>query len=244
MGADRKAFCLVTYAFVVVMAGTTLPTPLYPIYERQYGLGTGMISVIFAVYALGVIGGLVTFGPLSDAIGRRRVLLPGVVLSAASAVAFLVATGTPELFVGRILSGLSAGIFTGTATAAMVDLAPKQGQARASLLAVAANIGGLGLGTLLAGLLAQFAPVPLRLPFAVDLVLLAPAGLGAVAAPGRRPGAEPGRLRLQRLRILRSSFRPRPPGSPASPSPGSSARSPRPSWPRSWGWAATPWPAS
>ena len=79
---------------------------------------------------------------------------------------------------GRVLSGLSAGIFTGTATAAVVDLAPPGRQARASLVAALVNMVGLGSGPLLAGLLAQYAPAPTRLVFAVDLLLLA---VGAVA---------------------------------------------------------------
>ncbi len=80
------------------------------------------MTVIFAVYAGGVIAALLLFGNLSDSIGRRRALLPGLALSAASAVIFLLADGLPLLLVGRVLSGLSAGIFTGTATATLVDL--------------------------------------------------------------------------------------------------------------------------
>src|SRR5205823_1348518 len=83
--------------------------------------------VIFAVYAVGVMAGLLLFGGLSDQIGRRPVLLPGLALSAASAVVFVFTNpqggGVPLLLVGRVLSGLSAGIFTGTATATLIDFA-------------------------------------------------------------------------------------------------------------------------
>lgn len=201
MASRRVAFWFVTYAFVIVMFGTTLPTPLYPIYERQYGLGPGMITLIYAVYSGGVIVALLLFGHLSDQVGRRRVLVPGILFSAASAVAFLVAGGTSEMFVGRVLSGFSAGIFTGTATAALVDLAPEGRRTMASLIAVAANIGGLGLGTLVSGLLAQFAPHPLRLPFAVNLALLVPAAVGTALAPSKTGGRA--YLRVQRLRVPR-----------------------------------------
>ena len=50
-----------------------------------------MITIIYAVYAAGVIGGLLVFGQLSDR-GRRYVLIPGVILSAISALVFLFAT--------------------------------------------------------------------------------------------------------------------------------------------------------
>src|SRR6202050_3200287 len=121
----RFGFAAAAFALAVAMLGTTLPTPLYALYRQQFGFSELMITVIFATYAAGVIASLLLFGRLSDQIGRRWLLLPGLVLSALSAVCFLTATGLPLLLVGRVLSGLSAGIFTGTATATLVDLAPE-----------------------------------------------------------------------------------------------------------------------
>ncbi len=169
---------LVAFAFLVTMIGTTLPTPLYPIYQAELGFSGLMITVIFATYAVGVIAGLILFGNLSDDIGRRRTLLPGLAFSALSAGCFLLAHGLPLLLVGRFLSGLSAGIFSGTATATLVDLAPEGDTTRASLVATIVNMGGLGLGPALAGVLAELLPDPLRLVFVVHLGLLALAALG------------------------------------------------------------------
>jgi predicted MFS family arabinose efflux permease len=174
---------VVAYAFTVTMVGTTLPTPLYPLYRERFGFSQLMVTVVFATYAVGVITALLLFGRLSDQIGRRATLLPGLGASALAAVVFLTATGLPELLVGRVMSGLSAGIFTGTATAAIVDLAPPGKAARATLTATVANLGGLGCGPLLAGLVARFGPDPLRLTFAVDLALLVPAVLGVLLMP-------------------------------------------------------------
>lgn len=205
----RRAFPLVAYAFAAVMLGTTLPTPLYSLYQHAFGFGTLLVTVVFAVYAVGVIAALLAFGALSDQVGRRAVLLPGVACSALSAVAFIAAHGLPGLFVGRALSGLSAGIFTGTATAAVVDLAPPGRGGPATLVANVCNIGGLGLGPVLAGVLAQLAPLSLRLPYIVDLALLVPAAAGIWAMPepvARREGAH---LRPQRLGVppeVRATF--------------------------------------
>src|SRR5436305_4691565 len=116
------AFVIAAYAFAATMLGTTLPTPLYALYQRRYGFTELVVTVIFAVYAGGVIAALMLFGRLSDEAGRRPVLLAGLALSALSAVVFLLAQGLAPLLVGRVLSGLSAGIFTGTATATLVDL--------------------------------------------------------------------------------------------------------------------------
>jgi len=149
------AAAVVALAFLVTMLGATLPTPLYPLYEQELGFGGVMVTCIFAAYAVGVAIALLLFGRLSDQVGRRAVLLPGLVLAAISSAVFLIPGDVPTLFVGRVLSGISAGIFTGTATATLVDLAPEGRQQRYSLLAAAVNMLGLGLGPVLAGALAQ-----------------------------------------------------------------------------------------
>ncbi|MCQ9135915.1 MFS transporter [Streptomyces hilarionis] len=159
--------------FAVCMAGTTLPTPLYGLYQDKFGFSELTVTVVYAVYAFGVIGVLLLAGNASDTVGRRTVLLWGLGCAAASAVCFLCATGLGWLYAGRLLSGLSAGLFTGAATAYVMDLAPEGGASRATLVATAANMGGLGCGPLLAGLLAQYAPWPLYLPFGVHLALVA-----------------------------------------------------------------------
>lgn len=200
----RLAFILVAYAFAVTMLGTTLPTPLYPIYSETMGLSQLVVTVIFAAYAVGVIAALILVGGWSDQVGRRRMLAAGVALSAASAVVFLVGGGLPSLaalLAGRVLSGLSAGIFTGTATVAVVELAPERQKGRATLVAAAANIGGLGLGPVLAGALAQYTALPLLTPFIVHLGLLAVAAVGLLAAPETAEVARRPRLRPQRLRV-------------------------------------------
>ncbi|MFJ3306364.1 MFS transporter [Streptomyces sp. NPDC086549] len=181
MDLDRQGWlpCLLGGAvFAVCMAGTTLPTPLYPLYQEKFGFSELTVTVVYAVYAFGVIGVLLLAGNASDAVGRRPVLLWGLGFAAASAVCFLSATGLGWLYSGRLLSGLSAGLFTGAATAYVMELAPYGGASRATFVATAANMGGLGCGPLLAGVLAQYAAWPLYLPFAVHLALVA--GSGAV----------------------------------------------------------------
>jgi MFS family permease len=192
------AFWLVAVAFAVTMFGTTLPTPLYVLYQEQRGFAEQMITVIFAVYAAGVLAALLLFGRASDQLGRRRMLLIGLACAALSAVAFLLDQGLALLIVGRVLSGLSAGIFTGTATAALVDLAGGDRGRRATLVATASNTGGLALGPLVAGVLAQLAPLPLRLPFWVGLGLILLAILAVWAMPETVDVPEHPRLRISR----------------------------------------------
>jgi MFS family permease len=183
----RPAFLAIAYAFGVTMLGTTLPSPLYPLYQQRFGFAALLTTVIYAVYAAGVLAALLLFGRASDVVGRRRVLLAGLVASALSALVFLTEGGLPALFAGRVLSGLSAGALTATGTVTLIELAPARHRARAALLATAVNMLGLGCGPLLAGLLAQYAPAPLRLPYAADLLLLVPAALGVWLSPETAP---------------------------------------------------------
>ena len=205
----RAGLASAAFALAIAMLGTTLPTPLYALYRERFGFSELMITVIFATYAAGVIASLLLFGRLSDQVGRRRVLLGGLALSALSAVVFLIADGLALLIVGRVLSGLSAGIFTGTATATLVDLAAPERRGRATLVATIANMGGLGCGPLLAGALSQWAGSPLQLTFWVDLVLLVPATIGIWAMPETVAERSRPRLRPQGLTVpaeMRATF--------------------------------------
>jgi MFS family permease len=173
----RVAFWLLAFVFAATMLGTTLPTPLYVIYQAQWHFSPAVVTVIFAVYAAGTLAALLLAGRSSDQAGRKPVLAAALGASALSTVVFILAPNVEVLLAARILSGLSAGLMTGTATAALTELIPAPSSRRASLVATAANMGGLGLGPLIAGLFAQYAPHPTTLVFEVYLAVLVAAGL-------------------------------------------------------------------
>ena len=209
------AFAATAYAFVATMLGTTLPTPLYPTYQKQLDFGALTVTIVFATYAIGVLAALLAFGRASDTVGRRPTLLAGLAAALLSSVVFLVAApvhahvgGLSLLLVGRFLSGLSAGVFTGTATAALTDFAGEH-TTRATVVAAIANIGGLGLGPLVAGALAKSAPHPLATPYVVHLVLIALAAAALLRIPEPVDVQRPRRLTVQRLGVpasLRTIF--------------------------------------
>lgn len=168
---------MAAYVFAVVMMGTTIPTPLYPRFQETYGFGAAITTILFAVYAVGVIAGLIIFGRMSESIGRKPILWLGLLLSVASAGAFLVGGDLWVLYLGRILSGLAAGVFTATGTVTVIGNAPQGRLALAATIATAANMGGLGLGILMSGLTAPVVPDPLFDPFLIHLGLLVIAGI-------------------------------------------------------------------
>jgi MFS family permease len=174
----RLAFWLLTFVFAAGMLGTTLPTPLYGIYQAEWHFSAGMVTVIFAVYAAAVLVTLLLAGRSSDQVGRKLVLAAALLASALSTMVFIVAPDEGALIVGRVLSGLSAGLMTGTATAMLTELIPAPAaHGRASLAATAANMGGLGLGPLIAGLFAQYLPRPTTSVFEAYLAVLVVAAL-------------------------------------------------------------------
>src|SRR5258708_1611349 len=179
----RTAFWLLALVLTITMLGTTLPTPLYVIYQGRWHFSAAIVTVTFAAYAAAVIGTLLLAGRSSDQAGRRPVLAVALAASAASTVAFILAPGVGALIAARIVSGLSAGLMTGTATATLTELAPAAAGRRASLVATAANMTGLGLGPLAAGLFAQYAPGPTTLVFEAYLAVLAVAGLLLLFVP-------------------------------------------------------------
>jgi len=201
------AFPLLAYAFTVIMMGTTLPTPMYALYSAKMHFSVLTTTVVFAAYAAGVLAALLVMGRWSDVIGRRPMLLLGAAFALASAIVFLVADTVDLLLIGRVLSGLSAGVYVGTATAAVIDTAPPAWRGRATAVATIANIGGLGLGPLIAGLLVQYAPNPLQATFILHIALTVLAVAGVWIAPET---AEPhGRIGFQRLSVpseVRSVF--------------------------------------
>lgn len=205
----ERALWALVLAFTVTMIGTTMPTPLYTHYQAELGFSLSTSTVIFAVYAMGVLAALLVTGRWSDAVGRRPLLLGGLAFALASDLVFLVADATWILLLGRVLSGISAGVFVGTATAAVVEAAPERRRAWAPVAATAANIGGLGLGPLLAGLLVDLGPWTLHLTFVVHAVLTLLVGVLAWGVPEtveRVPGA---RLSLQKPEVpaaIRQAF--------------------------------------
>lgn len=194
-----RDFALLTYVLAAIMLGATLPTPMYDLYGQQLHFSVLTTTVIFAVYAGGVLGALLLFGRWSDVVGRRPMLLAAALLAIGSSVVFLAADSVAALLVGRVLSGLSVGIATGTATAAILESAPPRWRTRAAAVATLANLGALGLGPMVAGALIQFAPAPLHTAFVVHIVLMTIAVL-AIAMTGET-AERGGRLSIQRLSL-------------------------------------------
>ena len=202
----RQAFWVVAFAFLAVMALGSAPSPLYGLYRARDHFSAFMITVAFAAYAVGVIVALLLAGHLSDLYGRRRLLLPSVCVSVVSAIVFLAAKSLPGLLIARFISGISIGVVASTATAYLAELhaigRPGAAAQKAQLTATVVNIGGLAVGALIAGLLAQWVAYPLTVPYLVFLVALVIGAVGVASIPETRAASTPRpRYRPQHLSI-------------------------------------------
>jgi MFS family permease len=199
-------FWAVALTFLTLAAFTTVPSPLYGLYEARDGFSEFVVTVIYAAYAIGVIGALALAGHLSDWFGRRRLLIPAAGLAIASAIVFLVWKSVPGLLVARVLSGVSIGLTQSTATAYLAELhaghRPEASGTRAQVTATTVNMGGLGVGALVAGLLAQWVGDPLTVPYVVFLIAAALAVVAVAISPETRAAVKPRpRYRPQRASV-------------------------------------------
>ncbi|WP_405495031.1 MFS transporter [Streptomyces sp. NBC_00096] len=197
---------MVGAVLVLLMLSSSVPSALYVLYQQKWGLSSGMITVVFALYAVTVLAGLLLFGSLSDTLGRRPVLGAGLVLAIVSMGLFAGAQGLGLLLAARAVQGLAVGLATGAMGAALLELSPRSRPALGAQVNSAGPTVGIGLGGIGAGLLVQYAPAPTVLSylllvgaFAVTLVGVvrmaesAPRGSGEPGGPGEHGGSgEPG----------------------------------------------------
>ena len=142
-------------ALASLLLGANLASPLYAVYRDRFAFNGLVLTLVFAVYALVLAPSLLLFGELSDRIGRRPVILGGLAMGTIALGLFALASGLAWLFAARIAQGLSVGMAGGAATAALVELDPRDDRGHAALLATLAQTAGSAAGPLLTGVLAE-----------------------------------------------------------------------------------------
>jgi hypothetical protein len=170
----RAALYLLASLIVSLLAASAAPTPLYAIYQRQWGFTPITVTIVFGIYAVAVLVALLTLGRLSDAIGRKPVLLAALAVQVVSMLVYATAGGVVELLAARIIQGLSTGAALGAIGAAMLDVDRSRG-ALANALAPGL---GTGTGALVSALFVQFLPAPTHLVFYALIAVFAVQGAG------------------------------------------------------------------
>jgi len=177
-----SGFWTAAYVLLIVMAFATMPSPLYGIYRIDDHLSALTITIVFAVFACGTIAALLAVPSVARQIGRRGVMLAAASTMMAGAGLLAAWRGLSVLLIARLLTGVATGLAAGTAITYLIELRlradPKASLVAPRTIGTSITVGGLGIGPLIAGCLAEWASWPLTLPYLVFL------GLGAVGFAG------------------------------------------------------------
>jgi predicted MFS family arabinose efflux permease len=201
--SPARQLVLLASMIVSFLAGSSAPTPLYPVYRAAWHFTPVAVTVVFGIYALAVLAMLLVTGSVSDHVGRRPVLIVAALMQAVTMLVFATAHGLTALLVARVVQGLATGVAASAIGAGMLDL----DRAKGTLANAVAPMTGTATGALGAGLLVQYAPSPTVLVYALLGVVFV---LQAIAVVRMRETAplvrEPGR-RERVLASLRPQFR-------------------------------------
>jgi MFS family permease len=187
-----RVFTAVAAIVVLFLAASSAPSPLYVVYQQQWGFTAWVLTAVFAIYVVGLLGSLLVVGALSDHVGRRPVLAAAILLEIVALVLFLVAGGVITLAAARLLQGIATGAAITTLGATLVDLEPAHARGRAGVVNSVAPTAGLALGALGCGALVEFGPAPTRFVYALlvgGMVLAAVVVVRMRETSPRRPGA-------------------------------------------------------
>ncbi|WP_116449610.1 MFS transporter [Blastococcus litoris] len=185
------AFWSVAVLLVLMLAASGVPSPLYRVYQEQFGFSSGVLTTVFGIYSFALLASLLVVGGLSDHVGRRPVLVAAFLLEAASMALFLFADGVGWLLAARVVQGLATGALTSTLGAALLDLQHRERPLGAFINSASPGLG-LSIGAAGAGLLVQLVPSPTDWVFGVLTVVFLLAAVGTVVLPEsspRLPGA-------------------------------------------------------
>jgi len=198
----QKASFWVAAAVVVHTLWTSAaPAMTYPLYASEWHLTPTVTTAIFAVYPLVVVSVLLTFGGISDYIGRRLTMLLGLGASLVGVLLFATAPNVNWIFVGRAFMGVGVGLSAAPSAAAMVEYSPAGQSDRAGSITTAAQALGLALAMLVGGALIAYAPLPTRLNFWVLSVVLGLLFLATWFLPRRFSNKASGRWRPKLFKV-------------------------------------------
>jgi hypothetical protein len=193
--SHRSGFWAVAFAFLIVMAFATLPSPLYGLYRTRDDLSTLTVTVIYAIFAGGTIAALLSVRFIAARAGRRGLMLGAVATMIAAAALLSAWKALPGLLIGRLITGVAVGLVAGTAITYLIELRARQDPSaspiRARNIGTAVNVGALGIGPLIAGCLAEWTKAPLVLPYLLFAALGVIALIGLAGAPETGTPAPP-----------------------------------------------------
>jgi len=166
--AHRSSLVFLAITLLTFLAASSAPTPLYHLYQEGLHFSSGMLTLIFGVYALSLLAALLTVGSLSDHLGRKPVIFAALVLNMLAMLLFINESGVAWLIAARTLQGFATGMATAVLGAALLDTDRHQGP----LVNSVAPLLGMACGAMGSSLLVEFAPLPTQLIYSTLLALM------------------------------------------------------------------------
>ncbi|MFH8535050.1 MFS transporter [Streptomyces tendae] len=182
----------VVTASIAVAFGAGAGSPLFVLYQQQWGFPDWQLTTAFTVYAVTLLATLLVAGSLSDHVGRRPVLITALLLLLLAGGLFLTADSIGWIIAARAVQGMATGAATSTFTATIIELSSPRHRRTMTVLTSAAPVGGLALGAFFAGLAVEYTDHPTSVVFITLSVVLLYGIVSVLAAPetaSRRPGA-------------------------------------------------------
>ncbi|WP_197378225.1 MFS transporter [Mycolicibacterium mengxianglii] len=205
---QRGAYPLLLVLCGVALGVSGLPAPLYGIYEANWHLTPLATTIVFAVYAFAALAAVLVSGRISDVVGRKPVLLGALAALIVGLLLFLLAQNIVLLLIARAVHGAAVGSIVVAAAAALLDLRPDHGMRSGQLSGISFNIG-IAVAIVSSSVLAQYAPHPLRTPYAVVAVACAIVGIGVLALRETHTTRSAGPIRISKPSVpqaIRADF--------------------------------------
>lgn len=175
------------YALFVVFLLSNIPSPLYPLWQMQMSFTASTTTVLFAVYQIGVLCGLLALARFAERRGSRWSMATTVGIAAAAAVLFAVATEPWHLGLARFLSGIASGIVVSYGAATLTADYAARGKVNGHWVAALSITAGLALGPVMGGAFIDLVNKPAVSVFVVEGILLLGAGVAVALIPPAAP---------------------------------------------------------
>ncbi|MDB5964548.1 MAG: transporter, partial [Polaromonas sp.] len=186
------AFPLLAVLFFAFFAAASAPSPLFVVFQQQWGFSSAMLTVAFAIYAIALMISLLVAGALSDHIGRRPVVFAALLLQAGAMVIFMRSHSVGDLIWARIVQGVATGMVSGALSAAIVEAAPASHKRLGAMISSMSPLAGLAVGALLTGAAVGLTAHPVPVVFGSLAAICLAGAVAVLFAPEtaeRRPGA-------------------------------------------------------
>jgi len=200
--ANRKNLMILFFTMIVVMLSFGMVIPIMPFYVKSFGASGGALGALMAVYGVLQFIFAPLWGSLSDRIGRKPVLIIGVLGNAIAQLLFGFSTELWMLFAARSLAGMLSVATLPTAMAYIGDSTSSEKRSSGMGLVGAAMGIGMVLGPGIGGLLAkQSLSVPFFLAAGLSMLALIMIFL-FLPEPPRAPQIQPKAVPVPQLKAM------------------------------------------